>query len=60
MHFILIDFAFLLRFLRVRKYSQVGARQTLENYLTIKTEVPQWFKDLDPADETIQALFRTG
>ena len=54
------DFKFLLRFLRCRKFSQLDARKTLENYWTIKTKVPEWFRDVDPADETLQEILRTG
>lgn len=54
------DFSFLLRFLRYRKFSQLSARETLENYWTIKTKYPGWFANLDPADKTLQAIMRTG
>ncbi|XP_060581886.1 alpha-tocopherol transfer protein-like isoform X1 [Ruditapes philippinarum] len=54
------DFEFLLRFIRVRKYSQLGARETLENYWTNRTNVPEWFKNVDPADEKIHKVLRTG
>lgn len=53
------EFSFLLRFLRVRKHSQLLAKETLENYWTIKTKCPEWFANLDPADETLQELMRT-
>ena len=48
------DFEFLLRFLRVRKFSQLGARETLENYWTCKAKSPEWFQNMDPADENVQ------
>lgn len=54
------DFEFLLRFLRARKFSQVGARQTLENYLANITNVPQWFADVDPAEAKVQDLLKSG
>lgn len=54
------DFEFLLRFLRARKFSQLLARETLENYWTVKTTVPEWFRNVDPADKTIQEILRTG
>lgn len=54
------DFEFLLRFLRARKYSQVGARQTLENYLSNFTDVPEWFANVDPAEPKIQELLKLG
>ncbi|XP_045179423.2 clavesin-2-like [Mercenaria mercenaria] len=54
------DFAFLLRFLRVRKFSQLGARETLENYLKGRTNSPEWFQNVDPSDEIIQEIFKSG
>ncbi|XP_045179350.2 alpha-tocopherol transfer protein-like [Mercenaria mercenaria] len=54
------DFAFLLRFLRVRKFSQLGARETLENYWKGRTNSPEWFRDADPADELTQEILKTG
>ncbi|XP_045166162.2 retinaldehyde-binding protein 1-like isoform X2 [Mercenaria mercenaria] len=54
------DFEFLLRFIRTRKYSQLGARETLENYWTNRTNVPEWFENVDPADEKICKMIRTG
>ncbi|XP_053385624.1 alpha-tocopherol transfer protein-like [Mercenaria mercenaria] len=54
------DFAFLLRFLRVRKFSQLGARETLENYWKGRTNIPEWFRNVDPADEILQEIFKTG
>ena len=55
----LSEFSFLLRFLRVRKHSQLLAKETLENYWTIKTKCPEWFANIDPADKTLQELMRT-
>lgn len=54
------DCEFLLRFLRARKYSQIGARETLENYLSNITNVPEWFANVDPAETKIQELLRMG
>ena len=54
------DFKFLLRFLRVRKYSQVGARLSLEKYMTNITQLPEWFTDVDPADPKIQSVLSSG
>ncbi|XP_045166171.2 retinaldehyde-binding protein 1-like [Mercenaria mercenaria] len=54
------DFQFLLRFIRVRKYSQLGARETLENYWTNRTKIMEWFKNVDPADDKIKKVLRTG
>ncbi|XP_045179417.2 alpha-tocopherol transfer protein-like [Mercenaria mercenaria] len=54
------DFAFLLRFLRVRKFSQLGARETLENYWKGRTNIPEWFRNVDPTDETMMEIMQTG
>ena len=54
------DIEFLLRFLRARKYSQIGARETLENYLSNFAKVPEWFANVDPAEKKIQELLRLG
>lgn len=48
------DDRFLLRFLRVRKFSVVKACETLEKYLTMRQTYPKWCKNLDPLDETLQ------
>ena len=53
------EFSFLLRFLRARKFSQLLAKETLENYWTVRTKYPEWFGDLDPADKTLQEIMRT-
>lgn len=54
------DFEFLLRFIRVRKYSQLAARESLENYWTNRTKTPAFFHDVDPADPEIQRIIRLG
>ncbi|KAL4235165.1 hypothetical protein ACF0H5_006803 [Mactra antiquata] len=54
------DFEFLLRFLRVRKFSQLEARKSLENYWTSKTLHPKWFLNVDPADEGVLAFLKSG
>ncbi|XP_052224863.1 alpha-tocopherol transfer protein-like [Dreissena polymorpha] len=54
------DFGFLLRFMRARKFSQLGARQTLENYWKQKTKSPAWFRNVDPHDKTIVEILKTG
>ncbi|XP_045191876.2 alpha-tocopherol transfer protein-like [Mercenaria mercenaria] len=54
------DFEFLLRYLRARKFSQLGARQTLENYWTSKTTSPDWFKDVDPCDPNLIEILKSG
>jgi hypothetical protein len=54
------DIGFLLPFLRVRYFSQMEARKLLENCLTRRSKFGQWFKNLDPADPKIQAVFDSG
>lgn len=54
------EFSFLLRFLRARKFSQLLARDQLENYWTFKTKCPNWFGGLDPANKKLQEFIRRG
>ncbi|XP_045194407.2 alpha-tocopherol transfer protein-like [Mercenaria mercenaria] len=54
------DFSFLLKFLRARKFSQLEARKTLENYWTCKTKTPDWFRNVDPSEPAIQEILKTG
>ncbi|XP_045191882.1 alpha-tocopherol transfer protein-like [Mercenaria mercenaria] len=54
------DFGFLLRFLRARKFSQLEARKTLENYWTCKTNTPEWYRDVDPSEPAIKEILETG
>lgn len=54
------DFGFLLRFLRARKFSQLEARKTLENYWTCKTKTPEWYRNVDPSEPAIQEILKTG
>jgi hypothetical protein len=54
------DTRFLLPFLRVRYFSQLEARKLLENYLSSRTKLAHWYKNLDPADPKIQAYFDSG
>ena len=57
---IYLDFEFLLRFLRIKKYSQVVARQSLVNFMANITDVPEWLSNLDPADIKLQEILRLG
>lgn len=50
------DDRFLLRFLRVRKFSVVRACETLQKYLTMRQTYPKWCKKLDPLDKDLQAV----
>lgn len=55
-----VDIEFLLRFLRVRKFTQLEARKTLEHYWTARTQSPEWFKDIDSCDPDLQEIIGTG
>ncbi|KAL4235050.1 Tyrosine-protein phosphatase non-receptor type 9 [Mactra antiquata] len=54
------DFEFLLRFLRTKKFSQLEARKSFENYWTCKTQTPAWYRDVDPSDPIIMDIMKTG
>jgi len=58
------DDAFLLRFLRVAKFSQLRAQQVLENFCTVRSieekGAPEWFGNLDPTSEKIQDILDLG
>ncbi|XP_053402134.1 alpha-tocopherol transfer protein-like isoform X3 [Mercenaria mercenaria] len=54
------DFGFLLRLLRARKFGQLEARKTLENYWTCKTKTPEWYRNVDPSEKVIQEILKTG
>ena len=55
-----LDTEYLLRFLRVRKFSQLAARKTLENFWTSRTKYPEWFSNVDMCDPDIQEIIGTG
>ncbi|XP_055527050.1 clavesin-2-like [Wyeomyia smithii] len=50
------DSLFLLRFLRMRKFSVPKAQETLERYLAMRQAFPHWFQKLDPLDADMQEL----
>ena len=58
------DDAFLLRFLRGGKFSQLRAQQILENYWTVRSVsskgAPEWFQNLTPSDARIQEVLDLG
>ncbi len=54
------DTLFLLKFLRHGKFSQLRAREVLENFLLHKTEYPQWRENIDMADPDILDVVKTG
>lgn len=54
------DAAFLLRFLRTKKFSLPMAEEMLERYLTIRQLYPNWFQSLDIANPDIEAIIDAG
>ncbi|KAL4234455.1 hypothetical protein ACF0H5_006101 [Mactra antiquata] len=54
------DDKYLLGFLRARKFSQLGARELLENYWTIRTKYSDWYNDIDTDDNKIQDIIKQG
>ncbi|XP_055607394.1 retinaldehyde-binding protein 1-like isoform X1 [Uranotaenia lowii] len=50
------DSLFLLRFLRMRKFSLPRAQETLERYLAMRQTFPQWFQKLDPLDPVTEQV----
>lgn len=54
------DSVFLLRFLRVKKFSLQPACEMLEKYLTIRQLYPQWFRNLDIEDKALEEIIDMG
>jgi hypothetical protein len=54
------DSAFLLRFLRTKKFSIPLAQEMLERYLVIRQLYPHWFRGLDIDDPAISDLLQEG
>lgn len=54
------DSIFLLRFLRVKKFSVAAACEMLEKYLTIRQLYPQWFQKLDIEDKELEEIIDSG
>ncbi len=55
------DDHFLLRFLRMAKFSQLRAQEVLEHFWIMRTNpikgAKDWFDKMDPANPEIQELF---
>ena len=51
---------FLLRFLRVGKFSQLEALKRLEKYLDLFNIMPDWLRDIDMLDPKIQNFLDVG
>ncbi|ENN76065.1 retinaldehyde-binding protein 1 [Dendroctonus ponderosae] len=56
----LMDDNFLLRFLRVKKFSIPMAQQTLLKYLNYRKRFPQIFLDMDYSDASVNQLISSG
>ncbi|XP_064455767.1 clavesin-2-like [Ornithodoros turicata] len=54
------DDKFLLRFLRSRKYCMSAAQETLDRYLTIRTQYPIFFKNPDINDPPLRDILSKG
>lgn len=54
------DTRYLLGFLRARKFSQLGARELLENYWTVRSKYSDWYNDVDSGDNKIQDIIKQG
>lgn len=54
------DPRYLFSFLRARKFSQLGARDLLENYWTVRTRLKDWYEAVDSGDNKIQEIIRQG
>ena len=52
--------SFLLRFLRVVKFSQLEALKRLERYLNMFNTMSDWIRDIDMSSKGIQAFLDTG
>lgn len=55
-----LDDNFLLRFLRVKKFSIPMAQQTLLKYLNYRKRFPQIFLDMDYSDSSVNQLISSG
>ncbi|CAH1780554.1 unnamed protein product [Owenia fusiformis] len=55
-----LDTLFLLRFLRCAKFSQLKARKMLETFTSLMGKVPEWFKNIDTREESIQKVIDIG
>ena len=59
-HILITDASFLLRFLRVAKFSQLEALRRLERYLEIFNTMEDWTRDVDMMNQEIQAFLDEG
>ena len=59
-HFHISDASYLVRYLRVAKWSQLEALKRLESYLSLFDIMPQMICDIDMTDPKIIAFLKTG
>ena len=59
-YFVSIDRHWLLAILRGAKFSQDRAQALVERQLSMITDNPQWFRDIDTEDNKIQAVIDSG
>uniref|UniRef100_T1IRZ6 CRAL-TRIO domain-containing protein n=1 Tax=Strigamia maritima TaxID=126957 RepID=T1IRZ6_STRMM len=55
-----LDYNFLLRFLRAKKFCISQAKVMLERYLAARLAYPQWYQGLDILDPNLQDLIQKG
>jgi hypothetical protein len=58
--FVFLDPPFLLRFLRVKKFSVPAAAEMLQNFLIIRQLYPIWYQNLDIEDPRLEELLDSG
>ncbi|CAG0918102.1 unnamed protein product [Notodromas monacha] len=54
------DANFLLRFLRMKKFNLEAAKETLEKYLRMRAEIPEWYQNLDINDPALNDIVSSG
>ena len=52
--------AYLLRYLRTAKFSQLRAREIIEGNLKLRTELPHWYHNHDPLDDDQMLAIKLG
>ncbi|KAL5022439.1 hypothetical protein ScPMuIL_001594 [Solemya velum] len=52
--------SFLLQILRARKFSQLAARELIENYWKYRDMHKEWYRGTDPSDPKVQYVWKNG
>ena len=55
-----LDTERLLYFLRTAKFSQLRARELVENYAKAVTTLPHWLRDIDSRDPALLEVIEAG